>query len=441
MSGSVEHSDELAKYQALIDEVAAAGAPYPAERFAGRGIVIPAGGARMFTCAWVAVRTLRDHLGTDLPIEVWHIGDGEMSLSMKAILEDQGVAVIDAQAHLKEFPAKALGGWELKPYAIMNCRFREVLLLDADNVPVRDPAFLFEAPKYREAGCVFWPDIVSLTQRASIWEICGVEYRSTPSFETGQIVIDKAKCWHALQLTKAMNDHSDFFYRHVYGDKDTFLLAWLRLAQAYAMPKHPVRQLPGTLCQHDFDGNVLFQHRNRRKWTLEGINPSVEGFDGEDRCFRYLDELRGVWNGKIFQPPAPSKKAEAVASEIEVQRWFTYEKVADSSWPMEFLTAHRIGRGHGRLEAYWWVQEAEDDALELAIGNGDAACLKLRRDEFGVWRGRWNSPDAARVDLMGMSAPPETAGTSAGHNHATGPGGWKQTVSVYEGVTENEEGA
>jgi len=50
----------------------------------------------------------------------------------------------------KQFPLKAL--------AILLSRFSHVLLLDADNFPVKDPSFLFDLPAYTETGALFWPD-------------------------------------------------------------------------------------------------------------------------------------------------------------------------------------------------------------------------------------------------------------------------------------------
>lgn len=35
---------------------------------------------------------------------------------------------------------------------------REVLLLDCDNIPVRDPSYLFSNPDYQQYGNLFWPD-------------------------------------------------------------------------------------------------------------------------------------------------------------------------------------------------------------------------------------------------------------------------------------------
>lgn len=39
------------------------------------------------------------------------------------------------------------------------CRFKEVLMLDADVVPMRDPSYMFDAPEYRKNGNYFWGDI------------------------------------------------------------------------------------------------------------------------------------------------------------------------------------------------------------------------------------------------------------------------------------------
>ncbi|POM80295.1 Hypothetical protein PHPALM_1884 [Phytophthora palmivora] len=45
-----------------------------------------------------------------------------------------------------------------KPYAIYHSRFESVLWLDSDNIPVRDPTYLFEAPEFVKHGAIFWPD-------------------------------------------------------------------------------------------------------------------------------------------------------------------------------------------------------------------------------------------------------------------------------------------
>jgi len=59
-----------ARFQKMQDEIIKAAMPYPEGRFARRGIVICAGGPRLFTCAWVCISMLRKVLGCALPIQV-----------------------------------------------------------------------------------------------------------------------------------------------------------------------------------------------------------------------------------------------------------------------------------------------------------------------------------------------------------------------------------
>lgn len=39
------------------------------------------------------------------------------------------------------------------------CRFKEAFLLDCDVILHKDPAYMFEAPLYKERGNYFWDDI------------------------------------------------------------------------------------------------------------------------------------------------------------------------------------------------------------------------------------------------------------------------------------------
>lgn len=272
--------------------------PYPAGRFAGRGIVLCSGGVKYFTNAWVCIRMLRQH-GCGLPVEVWHLGRKEMDRRMEALLAPLGVRCVNARQMMNRHPMRNPLGWELKSYALLHTRFREILFLDSDNVAVRNPEPLFETPEYLRTGAIFWPDYRRLGRRRPIWKFCGVPYRDEPEFESGQMVIDKERCWRALNLAFWYNDHSEFFYQHVHGDKETFHMAWRKLDLPYAMPTRPIHPLEGTMCQHDFSGRILFQHRNLRKWQFFGENPRIAGFQFEEDCLRHLEELRRAWNGRI----------------------------------------------------------------------------------------------------------------------------------------------
>jgi len=268
---------------------------YPGS-FQGRGIVICSGGVDYFTCAWVCIHMLRK-LGCTLPIQLWHLGKREVDATMKALLVPLQVECVDACEVRKRHPARILTGWELKPYAIIHCPFKEVMLLDADNVPVVNPEFLFDTPQFKKAGAIFWPDYRRLERSRAIWKLCGVPYRHEPEFESGQIVLDKETCWRVLALTMWYNEHSDFFYRHIHGDKDTYHLAFRKLKQPWAMPPYPIHTLRGTMCQHDFKGNRIFQHRNLDKWDLFLRNRPVKDFWREKQCRDFVEQLRRLWDG------------------------------------------------------------------------------------------------------------------------------------------------
>lgn len=405
----------------------------PAERFSGRGIVICAGGARMFTCAWVAINVLRRLLGCTLPIQVWHLGAREMGPPMRALLEERGVEVVDAHIVRQDHPAAALGGWELKPYAIAHSRFRDVLLLDADNVPVADPAFLFETPQFRETGAVFWPDVVRIAPDNPIWQICRVPFRDTPAFETGQIVLDKQRCWAALALTMHLNENSDFYYQHIYGDKDTFLMAWLMRQQPYAMTPHLPKRLPATLCQHDFEGRLLFQHRNGAKWILWGKNTRVPRFRHEEECRGFIAELQGLWGGRVFNPPSRSESALAVEKALS-GRHFRYVLISAGEREIELLPANRIGAGRSLSEQVWYVIDGSGRA-ELVIADEERPTARLSAGADGAWRGHRLIGEQMPVELLPAAPTVVGASAAAGHNSER-PGQRDWSRWKYESIEE-----
>jgi hypothetical protein len=235
------------------------------------------------------------HWNCALPVQVWHLGPQELNPHMAALLEPWNVQCINAESVRTRYPVRRLGGWELKPYAILHSPFREVLMLDADNVPLVAPDFLFETTPYLETGAVLWPDFDQPDPPPAVWHLCGIPYRREPPVESGQVLVDKARCWRALALCSWLNEHSDFFYQHVYGDKETFHLAFRKLEQPYAMTHTPMLRLAGAMCQHDFSGNRIFQHRHRDKWSLSGPNRTIPDFHFEALCLRYLRELQRLW--------------------------------------------------------------------------------------------------------------------------------------------------
>jgi hypothetical protein len=281
--------------------------PYPSH-YEGRGIVICGGGKTYFTNAWVCMNMLR-HLGCNLPIELWHLGAAELDARMAGWVEPLGVRCVDALEVRKRHPSRILNAWESKPFAIIHSSFKEVLFLDADNVPAGDPTYLFDTAPYQQTGAILWPDFEEYIFATRTWRVFGMRRRYELQVESGQILIDKSKSWKPLKLCMWYNEHSDFFYQYTYGDKDTFQLAWRKLNVEYAMPKAPPSRSVGrVIYQHDFEGRKIFQHRNRDKWDLHQSHQPLPGFEHEETCVNFLNDLRSKWDGHIAYPMKPGEK-------------------------------------------------------------------------------------------------------------------------------------
>jgi ADP-heptose:LPS heptosyltransferase len=264
--------------------------------YQGRGIVICGGGMRYLPSAWVCINMLR-RLGCRLPIQLWYLGKREMDDRMRAMLAPLGVESVDAVKMRRKVPARILNGWELKAYALLHSSFEDVLLLDADNVPVVNPEFLFETRQFRSRGAIFWPDYGNggTPKALPVWRSCGLRQPREPEFESGQILVGKRSCWPALRLSLWFNEQSDFYYQYVHGDKETFHLAFRKMRQPYFLVPTPIHPLEATMCQHDFNARRIFQHRNLDKWDLGGHNRRIRDFWFEPECLAYLSQLRKAW--------------------------------------------------------------------------------------------------------------------------------------------------
>lgn len=355
--------------------------PLNYEDYRGRGIVTCAGGIKYQTCAWVLIKMLR-HFGCDLPIEVWYLGEQEHDPAWEALVAPLGVTCVDAFAVRSTHPHRRLRGWESKAYAIQHSRFAEVLFLDADNVPVRDPSYLFDDPAYLENGAVFWPDQAMFTTspESERWRVFGIEYRPELDQESGQLLIDKRRCWEALSLCNWFNEYSDFFYRFVYGDKDTFRFAWHRLGQRFHYIARPAEHhLHGTLSQYDTSGELLFQHRHGAKWSL-WRNVHIEGFQFESECLAYLNELREKWNPVERLSGSISCDDRSLVQAHLGARFRCYVR-GRRQGRLTLSEQRKVLRTADQADEYWWFKER---ALVIACNDG-RLLYRLRQHRDGGW--------------------------------------------------------
>jgi Mannosyltransferase putative len=375
---------------------------YPAEQFSGRGIVVCAGGASVFTNAYVLISILRQTLSCSLPIEVWHFGPEELSGAMAALLHDLDAEPVNALPVIAAARSAITDGWQLKPFAMLHSRFEEVLLLDADLVPVRDPAECFDWPEYREHRAVFWPDVVGLREDNPVWESLGVKSGSVTSFESGQVLIDKRRHWRALAITEALNEEAEQLYRVIYGDKDTFLLAWALAGDNFALIPHRPFADDRYLVQRDFSGAPFFQHRTNSKWAYSGAQYEVEGFRHLEASIAALEFLRERWNGTVFHIPDRSFRArEAEAGLIATSAVIL--ETGDEPVQLKLLPYGEFGEGRSGDRQNWWCED-RDGRISLAIAGRDEQTYQLYQISATRWDGVRLRPPERKVAILVQSA-------------------------------------
>jgi len=289
---------------ALADRLAAPPLLLPPIRET-RGIVTCAGGPLYFRLVWHLLTALRG-LGCRLPVEVWTLGRAEMDDTMRGLLEQlPGVTVIALDQYCQSHgiqPRKPLGGWELKAFAMRHSGFAEALFLDADQCPVIDPTVLFTDVSYQRTGAMLWPDLPPQNRKewipADAWAAVGLPYLPCRAVESGQILVNRQRHLVALDLAWFLNDWSDRMYQVVYGDKDTFLLAWYLADRPYVMPSRNARWHAPAIHQHDTAGNLVLQHACGGKDDI-AAGRLIQGIVNRRFIADAADDLAGKWHGNF----------------------------------------------------------------------------------------------------------------------------------------------
>src|SRR5262249_26959731 len=147
--------------------------------------------------------------GCLLPLQFWFL-PGELTEEMRAHAK-----VVGAECVTFEAPARVLGGWQLKVHAILACPWEEGLFLDADNLVAPDPTYLLWEPGYWQHGAAFWgdnPDHWSGRLTKDIADRTGLPHlEGELDFDTGQMLLNKRRCWAALHVVRHLADHADYW--------------------------------------------------------------------------------------------------------------------------------------------------------------------------------------------------------------------------------------
>jgi hypothetical protein len=325
------------------EEFLAAVPAYPMGRYHGRGVVIAGGGDKFFPALYITVRALR-HVGCALPIQVWYLGrKREMPPKRKALLAPYEVQCIDADQIRRRHPARCLDGWQLKVFATLHASFEEILFLDADCYPCRNPEFLFELEDYKARGAIFWPDIRTVDSRLK-WSAFGVgDPRRLGSIESGQFVLHKGPSWRPLNLAWFYNAYATYYYRYCHGDKHTFEVAWARCDRHFVMWQQQATWTDVAYVQSGPDHTPLFVHRCKDKFRFMDHEYSTpqhhplplyySSLPLERECWEWLSELARLTRRKLpgqgaLQMLTPPRKRRGLRARFAIATLYTPE-IAD----------------------------------------------------------------------------------------------------------------
>ncbi|KAL8831219.1 MAG: hypothetical protein Q9170_005390 [Blastenia crenularia] len=221
---------------------------HPAGAFAGRGIVVLAGG-RYSEIAATTLGMIR-LLGSRLPVEVWMIDRIEEKEKWCDELSPQKIECRFISDYISDMSAFS-HHYQLKIPVIMFSSFNEVLYFDGDSMPVVNPDSVFNAPSYLNNGAVLWPDYWKATESPFTPYITGRTSRKAttlPGFQTvdsGQMLWNKEKHWKSLCLSAYYNYFGPTYFYTLFtqgssgwGDKDTFPTALRALNASWTLVKH-----------------------------------------------------------------------------------------------------------------------------------------------------------------------------------------------------------
>lgn len=235
--------------------------------------------------AYASIHLLRAK-GSRLPIELWFRQD-ELRCDnpvLQALVDEFG------PVSLRLIHDERIEGFYVKAHALYYSHFDRVLLLDADNFALQDPAPLFSAEPFKRFGAVFWPDfwhpgntIFNVHAQSLLWELLNLDYVDMFEQESGQVLVDRHASRPMLEMVMFFATHKPNLLKKlqlVWGDKDLFRLAWMASQQEFVFVN---KRMPGSLgvinaerqrfcgtsmVQYDTSGReILFLHRNTLKLT------------------------------------------------------------------------------------------------------------------------------------------------------------------------------
>lgn len=227
------------------------------------------GGGRYSWLSYLVIKQIRA-TGSTLPIELFIPSSLEYEKEFCETLLPKYNAycnLFDDELSLHLSEKYDIGGYQYKMLALLSSKFENIIYLDSDNFPVRNPEYILESSLYEEKGLILWPDAWARTTNPKFYDIAGVTVKENklrysayddaqgkkplneytfedswyhdfegtlpdPTSETGMFMINKTKHLRTLLLILYYNVLGPKYYYPLMtqgsageGDKETFIAA------------------------------------------------------------------------------------------------------------------------------------------------------------------------------------------------------------------------
>jgi alpha 1,2-mannosyltransferase len=297
------HKDYVQKIQGLAPRL-----PFEPDT---RGVVITSKGD-LFGIAVTAILMLR-RVGSKLPIQLFldPTDDQQQKMCTESLgpLQVQCLNINDflQLPNNSDWRTPQLERFQFKVFSIIFSTFQDVLFLDADAFPIRDPDHLFDVEPYKSHGLVTWPDFWVPTISPLFYDIAGAKMPnvtiSSRASESGIMLYNKAKHADSLLLAAYYNFHGKYYYQLQSqgawgsGDKETFMQSALVLGK----PHWQVKTYAEFVTADEIhDGSAIWQADPEQDWKTHHKSPEAkneersqgEEFPTTNTMFAHLNRVK-----------------------------------------------------------------------------------------------------------------------------------------------------
>ena len=203
-----------------------------------RGIITASGTVDRLRDSYVSIKMLRD-TGCKLPIELFYADEQEIPKSLCSIFHKLNVNCINIQSHYP-FGVYNARNFSIKAIAVYLSKFKELIWMDSDVIPLVDFETLFNNNQYINNGYFFNNDLWSFKKQETVFtdkiekfiqnlkdDVNFTILPGSPELESGLFLLNREKLpFKFFDILLLLNVNNHLIYNKVcYGDKDTFQIS------------------------------------------------------------------------------------------------------------------------------------------------------------------------------------------------------------------------